>query len=862
MNRTYVRSLLISSVALLPLLAATANAEPVPADTASPSADAGFVLYRPIAEALIQDETEFETDLIIEPELEPEFEPEPESEPVPELEPRDYSVSLQDATRDLSIRTLDWRMPQVELRFDLSHADITQALSVTLSADPLPGVDATIPLMIQFNGSDPIEIETRGNTTNTVIDLDPGRARDTGNVLRVSYATSCKAPVGGYQINLDRSRLDLTALPKGHQLELRDVERRFSSLTFAPKTVGLISNGDMATKGQALAAQGVGLRTDKIPTFLISPRQSDFDIIMLTRSDLIEFTQDDAVLLSAGPLIALSNTHANRLFLTGDTEAEVLEAVSAFATASLPDSRLSMTTPDIVFAQSPLDVDRRLVDGSANLDVLTVQTGTQRDYVFDVTDPSASEGDLILRLNRDEQTQAGTRLKASLNGVDLGEDAIRGRRKTVSYPIRKGLLLGTGNRLELTTQDANNRPRCGASVPFIAISEGSELRLNAALPTPPSDLSRFAANGSLFGQDAGAETVMVLPETDRDFTSALTVVAKLARASGRGWIDAEFARGQTELTDKHTLIIEPHSDIEREFRIDAPLALQSAWRGQNPDVDDSQFVERFASLDGESAVRQAAFTLRSANATHSGGVAAIFPVDGGRLVGVISNTANSDFAAAIQPLTNDLHWNGLKGGVTQWDEQDVIMAQAALPMPVIQPFTETIEPTTVSLSLGDRAKGLASNLPELRFPKPQTEALTRWIDGRWTEFSTARQSDIMTVEPFKADTVTTPQPETIGENTVEAVQRPTITLPHSLSPALVQPAASGLQGQVETFGNVAADLRADLWRHLDIPEQDMKSARLGQAQIIPAALTLIVLFLMFLVGLTFASPPAKKPRRR
>jgi len=858
MNRTHVRSLLISSVALLPLLAATANAEPVPEDAASPSADAGFVLYRPIAEALIQDDTEFETDVIVEPELEPEL----EREPVPEPEPRDYSVSLQDATRDRSTRTLDWRTPQVEIRFDLSHADITQALSVTLSADPLPGVDATIPLMMQFNGSDPIEIETRGDATNTVIDLDPGRARDTGNVLRVSYATSCKAPVGGYQINLDRSRLDVTALPKGHQLELRDVERRFSSLTFAPKTVGLISNGDMATKGQALAAQGVGLRTDKIPTFLTSPRQSDFDIIMLTRSDLLEFTQDDAVLLSAGPLIALSSTHSNRLFLTGDTEAEVLEAVSAFATASLPDSRLSMTTPDIVFAQSPLDVDRRLVDGSANLDVLTVQTGTQRDYVFDVTDPAASEGDLVLRLNRDEQTQAGTRLKASLNGVDLGETAVRGRRKTVSYPIQKGLLLGTRNRLELTTQDANNRPRCGASVPFIAISEGSELRLNAALPTLPSDLSRFAANGSLFGQDAGAKTVMVLPVETADFTSALTVVAKLARASGRGWIDAEFARGHTELTDKHTLIIEPHSEIDREFRIDAPLALQSAWRGQNPDVDDSQFVEKFASLDGESAVRQAAFTLRSANATHSGGVAAIFPVDGGRLVGVISNTADSDFATAIQPLANDLHWNGLKGGVTRWDEQDVILAQAALPMPIIEPVTETIEPTIVSLSLGDHAKGLAANLPELRLPKPQTEALTNWIDSRWTQFSTARQSKTLTVEPYKADTVTTPQLETISENTFEAVQRPAITLPHSLSPALVQPAASGLQGRVEGFGNVAAGLRADLWRHLDIPEQDMKSARLGQAQIIPAALTLIVLFLMFLVGLTFATPPANKPHRR
>ncbi|MGJ8560168.1 MAG: hypothetical protein ACSHX3_08030 [Litorimonas sp.] len=816
MNRTHVRSLIISSVAVLPLLAGTAWAEPI-TPTLSDSVDA------------------VPAQMVVEAE-----DPKPVS--------RTYTASLKDATRDRESRTLDWRNPQIELRFDLTHADIIEALSVTLSADPLAGVDPSIPLILQFNGGKSVEIPTNGRGFDSVIDLDRTRARETGNVLRLSYATRCDAPTGGYRLNLDESRLQVSAYPRARRLQLREVEKRFASLTFAPKTIGLLAGGGAQTKLQALAAQGIGLRMEHIPDFRLSAGESDFDLIMITRDQLVDYTDDADILSGTGPSITLSKTETNRLFLTGDTPGEVMASVSAFASAFLPYSRRSVTTPTEVMAQSPLDVDRRLIVEKATLDLLTVQTGTHREYTFDVADPAASTGNLVLRLNRDDQTQKGTRLTATLNGVNLGEAKVRGKRKTVDYPIKQGLLLGTSNRLELTTQDANDRPRCGASVPFIAIAEGSELRLSTAFPTPPSDLSRFAANGSLFSEAAGAETVMVLPTRDQDFTTSLTVVAKLAQASGRGWVGAEFNRGETDLENRHILIIEPYAQIERAFRLTAPRGLQSAWRGHGEGGGQFNTIEQFASLDGDDVVRQASANIRTTGLVQAGGVAAIYPDDSGYLIGIISNTAESSFSTAMRPLLTDMHWNGLKGAVTRWNDSAVIMAQAALPMPELGLPVEAPKP----MSLTERAKGIAAQMAAVEWPRPNVDGLGGWIDTRWTSFSDTVRSKTATIEITRIEGAVE---EAVQDVVAESIKTTQSAL-SSQKAIEVKQAAQGLQGKLDAIDAKTADLRTAFWKHLDIPMQDMKSARIGQAQIIPVALGVTILFLMVLVGLAFASPPS------
>ncbi|GHB03656.1 hypothetical protein GCM10009069_27880 [Algimonas arctica] len=816
MNRTHVRSLIISSVAVLPLLAGTAWAEPIN-PTLSDSVDA------------------IPAEMVVEPEA-------------PKPVARTYTASLKDATRDRAERTLDWRNPQAELRFDLSHADTIDALSVTLSADPLAGVDPSIPLILQFNGGKSIEIPTNGQGFDSIIDLDRTRVRETGNVLRLSYATSCDAPTGGYRLNLTESRLKVSAFPRARQLQLREVEKRFASLTFAPETIGLLAGGAEQTKLQALAAQGIGLRMAQIPDFRLSAGESDFDLIMVTRNQLVDYTDDAAILSGTGPSITLSKTEPNRLFLTGDTPEDVMASVKAFASAFLPNSRRSETTPTEVLAQSPLDVDRRLIVEKATLDLLTVQTGTHREYTFDVADPAASEGHLLLRLNRDGQTQKGTRLMATLNGVDLGEAKVRGKHKTVDYPIEKGLLLGTSNRLELTTQDANNHPRCGASVPFIAIAEGSELRLSTEFPTPPSDLSRFAANGSLFSTAAGAQTVMILPERDQDFTTSLTVVAKLAQASGRGWVEAAFNRGETDVENRHTLIIEPYSQIERAFRLTAPRGIQSAWRGHGTGGGQFETIEQFASLNGEDVVRQASANIRTTGLVQAGGVAAIYPDDAGYLIGIISNTADSSFATAMRPLLTDMHWNGLKGAVTRWNDSAVIMAQAAIPMPVLGLPIEAPK----SMSLTERAKGMAAQMSEIEWPRPNVDGLGGWIDTNWTSFSDTVRSKTETFEMTRIEGAVEGVVQTVVAGSIEKTQ----SALNSQRATDVKHAARGLQGQLDAVDAKTADLRTAFWKHLDIPTQDMKSARLGQAQVIPVALGVTIFFLMILVGLAFASPPS------
>jgi hypothetical protein len=812
MYRKTIQSLLISSVAILPLLAGTAFAEPV-IPPVTDNVDS-------IPEQMVMVEAD--------------------AEPVSKT----YTASLQDAANDRASRTLDWRNPHVDLRFDLSQADVVDALSITLSADPLAGVDPSIPLVLQFNGGRSVQIPTNGRGFDTIIDLDRTRARETGNVLRVSYATRCDAPAGGYRLNLDESQLQVSAHSRGHRLQLREVEKRFSSLTFAPETIGLLSSGTEQTKLQALAAQGIGLRIADIPDFRLSAGESDFDLIMIPRAQLVDYTDDAEILSATGPSITLSKTEPNRLFLTGDTQEEVMASVSAFASAYLPHSRRSVTTPQEVMAQNPLDVDRRLIVEKATLDLLTVQTGMHREYTFDVADPAASQGELVLRLNRDEQTQKGTRLIATLNGVNLGEAKVRGRHKTVAFPIEQGLLLGTANRLELTTQDANETPRCGASVPFIAIAEGSELRLSTEFPTPPSDLSRFAANGSLFSENAGADTVMVLPERDQDFTTSLTIVAKLAQASGRGWIEADFDRGETDLEDHHILIIEPYAEIERAFRLSAPRGLQSAWRGHGTGDRQSGRIEQFASLDGEDVVRQASANIRTTGLAQAGGVAAIYPNEVGRLVGVISNTADSSFAVAMRPLSGDMHWNGLKGAVTRWNDSAVIMAQAALPMPELG----LPDAAPKSVSLTERAKGMAAQLGEVEWPRPNIDGLGGWIDARWTGFSTSIRSKAASVDIARVEGAV----QDVVSDSIATTQAALNSAPAND----VRQAARGVQGKLDAVDAKTADLRAAFWKHLDIPAQDIRSARLGQAQIIPIALGVTLLFLMILVGLAFAAPPS------
>lgn len=874
LNRTFARSVLITSAALLPLLARSAAAEPIRAPDVTPQPA--------VTQSLLPDD--LGTDPLMTESFEDDF------PPPPPPEPRHYSTPLSKAVNGQeSSRKLDWRTPQTELRFDLSHVETVQSLSLTLSADPLPGVDPDMPIYLQFNGSNPIEIETRGQGFDTTIALDPLRVRETGNVLRLSHAATCDAVGGGYRLALDESRLDLSVLPRAHRLQLREVEARFANPTFAPKAVGLVAGGDGQTKLHALAAQGIGVRLNHVPEFTLSSGEADFDLIMVPRAQLVDYTGDPEILQASGPAIVLPDRPSNRLFLTGDTQAEVLQSVQAFASAFLPETRRSVTNPEEVLTQSPLDVDRKLIDRRATLDLLTVQTGHARQFIFDVADPAASSGELILRLNRGRQTRKGTRLAATLNGTELGEAVVRGRRMSVAYPIDAGLLTGTGNRLELTTRDASNRPRCGESAPFIAIAEGSELRLNVENPSLETDLSRFAANGSLFSENAGADTTLVLPERDRDYTPSLSVLARMAQASGRGWINARFARGDAEPDTHHRLIIEPHVDIERAIRLRAPRGLQSAWRGHSPDSLDT--VRQFASLDGEETVRQAASLNRDASPIAAGGVAAIYPGENGKLIGVFSNTGEMSLRAALAPLSDDHHWNGLSGAVTRWTDDEMVMAQTALPLPADLNLSPTLPSSEVSDFSGvtqpfdadndlDPVSNVAevANINEAVEPTPRPKVSERlasvnwptvdlipaqtWVNNRADELAQrfAREPEVQNTDSQNTGGQNTGGQNTDGENTRRHHIRLADATPNLSNARLPAPVLDRVQSARTHIAQTSTSLRSGLWAHLQIPEPSLRTARLGQGHIIQLILLLASLFFILLIGTVLASPPKQNIR--
>lgn len=802
-----LRSLLISSAALLPLLAGPAWSAPTDGFEPDVLIEDGEI-SGPAVAILAEDA-------------------------VSRPEPRAYSASLQDLAEERPTQTLDARRPDIDLRFDLSATDDVEAISVTLSLDPLPGADASLPLIISFNGGAETEIETRGQGFDTTVTLDPRRVRATGNVLNLSYPAPCDRPVGGYRLDLDRSTLSVSAISDERAPQLRDLEKRLASPLFAPRTVGLIASGPEASRAQMLAAQAIALRTPAVPDFRSAEGSSDFDLLMLTRLELAAYTDDIGILLGTGPAVILPADAPHRLILTGDTQEEVLQAVSAFATAFLPDSRLAEATPDDILSQQPLDTDRHIVDATANLDGLSVKTGPSREYMFDVSDPVATDGQLVLRLKRDEQTPSGTRLKATLNGASLGDARVRGRRRTVAYPIPEGLLVGTENRLTLSTQEVPQTPRCDVSEPFIAIASGSELQLQATVETPASDLSRLTANGTVFSHNWGEDTLIILPEDETDFMATLPILARLAEASGRGWTQAQVVRGQTETPlDRHVLIIEPAADIEPAYRQSAPRALQAAWRGLSDDETPSESIQQFASIDAEDTIRLAAQSMDLSAQSEFDGVAAIYPSQSGRLIGVISNTGGASFASALRPLADDDHWNRLSGGVTQWNDEDVMLAQAALPftatslaaLPLsgVTDVTPEIVDTEPAPGLVTRISAARTRLPKVTLKQPDTGKVGDWIDQRWTEFS--QQSGEARTAVAVADATTT-----------------------------------SLQQRLEIVQDRGQELNMALQRHLGTPKPRMGSARLGQAQVIPALLLLVLVFLAGLIGMAFAGP--RKPRR-
>jgi hypothetical protein len=214
------------------------------------------------------------------------------------------------------------------------------------------------------------------------------------------------------------------------------------------------------------------------------------------------------------------------------------------------------------------------------------------------------------------------------------------------------------------------------------------LKIETAAPSPVAELSKLTANGGPFSIEKAANTAVLLPaSSSRDYNASLKIMAKLAKSSGHGWVDADYLRSANLTavgTDKNVLIIGPSSSLNGAIRNGAPKGLQSALKGQSLDgTGRMASIDRMAASDEQTAMRLYAERQASTGRIRKGGVAALYPspLSAGKVMGVITNTPGQSFSRVAGQLIKPEAWHNLEGSVARWDNSKVLMAQTAMAVP-------------------------------------------------------------------------------------------------------------------------------------------------------------------------------------
>jgi len=711
-----------------------------------------------------------------------------------------YKTSLA-AVEGLDARVLDWRNPSVEFTFDASDTDWTDGLELLLSADPLGKVNRRTPLMVQFNNGKPTPVITRGQGFDARIKLDKARIRPHNNKIRFTYNTpagaDCLNPEhGGWRLDFKNSLIIIKARAKARNYELREVEARLSNPTTAPKSVRILARGQNTAKLQALAAQGMGLRMDNTPEFKTSSGTSEFDIILGRRDQLYGWVSDTKILDGNGPRILVHKGRPMRLIITGDTDIEVMETAKSFATYELPNAYRPVTSLGEMNMQSALGSSVSRVDGTAKLtDLGGGYFGSgwgpkPQKFTFDVSDPIASTGEILLRIGRDKAVSDNSRVSVNLNGKSLGFTALNKSRKSVAFDIPAGTLQGTDNILSITPAlEMNGVSGCNftQTSPGLYLGDGSKLKIETPVPSLVAELSKMTATGAPFSIEQGADTVVMLPAaSSRDYNASLKVLAKLAKSSGHGWTNANYMRS-TNLgvvgADKNVLVIGPSASFDRAIRDGAPKGLSSALKGQTLNGNNRvASIDRFAASDETTTIRQYAQRQAQAGRISNGGVAALYPspLSDGKVMGVITNVPGRSFSSVASQLIQSKAWNAMEGSVARWDGSKVIMAQTAMAVPGF--IGSAPKPTTLGkFTLPE------FDLPDINWPKFDRETFEFGEIDMSTvkaKFETLKVSAATLLGGVKKDKVITPKlkpsattvPKLRGLSKVPAIKKPNAAL--------------------------------------------------------------------------------------
>ncbi|WP_371397546.1 cellulose biosynthesis cyclic di-GMP-binding regulatory protein BcsB [Fretibacter rubidus] len=605
------------------------------------------------------------------------------------------------------VTTLDWRQAEMKLRFDLSSSDWIDGVEFILSMDPGDNVNRNAPILVSLNNAPPVTLRPKGNSFDARIRLDGDYARAKGNVITVSYPASngaCLTPDdGSWILKSAKSSVITRTRAKSRALYLNEVEDRLSNPVLAPKTVGIIATGSSKDRLEVLGAQGIGLRMDSLPNFRTSRGKSGMDVIIGKRSDISRFVTDRTIMDETGPKISVAKGTPLRLVITGDSDAHVLSAAKLFAQRRLPYVRRSEASEGELRFQRSFKQAHNTVSGKTKLSDMGFGfyardwAATPGTLDFNVSDPQAQSGRVLLRLSSSDDIADNSKLSVNLNGRSLGYAQLNKRRKTVAFDIPEGVLKGADNRLTLTPNFTKANDDAGFicpkwdDAPGFYIGSGSRIELSKNGGSYVTDLSRLTAGSGPFADADGADTHIVMAtKTATDRAAALKLVAKLAKSSGTGWAETTVSSlGQNRAYDKerNLMIIGP---LARSTGLldDAPKALSAALRGQGS-LNFASSTEKFASLDDEATMEIYAARQRSkSRRAGGGGVAAIYPSASqpGTLTAVFSTAPGTVFSGSVATLTQDDVWNDLSGSVARWQGNTVLMAQTAMAAPAFADY--------------------------------------------------------------------------------------------------------------------------------------------------------------------------------
>lgn len=625
---------------------------------------------------------------------------------------------------------LDWRNQSVEFTFDMEDADWTDRLELYLSADPLGRVSSRTPVMVQFNNGKPIPLVTRGQGFDTRIKLNKAKIRPRRNKVKFTYKTpsgeACLLPEhGGWRLNFKESFVVVKARAKSRNYYLKEVEARLANATTAPRSVSILARGQNTAKLQALAAQGIGIRMKTLPEFKTTKSNSEFEVVLGRRDELYGWVSDDKILNGTGPRVLVHEGRPMRLVITGDTDAEVMATASAFATRLLPTTQRRKTSLGEIQFQPAFKDTKTLIQGSAKISDIG---GTYfedgwgpkaKRIKFNVADPSVSQGELLLRLARNKNTDKDSRVSVNLNGQSLGYTKLDKARKSVAFDIPEGTLQGSDNLLTITPE-LNMAKASGCNfqkaLPGFYLGEGSKIKIETPYASPVAELSKLTATGAPFSMEQGKNTLIILPAgSSRDYGASLKVLAQLARTSGSGWVNAEYMRSTSyaALTPKkNILFIGPSARFKGHLRNAAPKGLTSALKGKVLTGTGRKIASNdiFASNNESEAMRIYAARQTKAGRIGQGGVAALYPSPhgSGKVMGVITNVPGSSFSRTASQIVKPSHWNSLEGSVARWNNSNVLMAQTAMNVPGFA------SPKSKQLGLGELSSGF--NLPKFDMP--------------------------------------------------------------------------------------------------------------------------------------------------